>query len=134
MKKVCILFLHFWSNMLYFARFVCDFSDFVSGPPFYYVRWNIFGKMNVNHMKKRSSAIWQRVEGKLLYFHHRIISDPNESPSDMLSNVFLKIILSPGVAEYLMWTEFKLILGKQFTNISKVKFCSKKYTTGIFYL
>ena len=81
--------------MLHLARFVCEFSVVVSGPPFYYVQWNIFGKMNVNHMTKRSSAIWQRVKGILLYFYHRIISDPNESPLDMLSDVVLKIILSP---------------------------------------
>ena len=31
-----------------------------------------------------------------LSFYHRIISDPNEHPSDILSDQLLKIILSPG--------------------------------------
>ena len=32
---------------------------------------------------------------EILTFCHRIISDPNQSPSDISSNVLLKIILSP---------------------------------------
>ena len=34
---------------------------------------------------------------EMLTFCHRIISDPNQSPSDISSDVLLKIILSPGL-------------------------------------
>ena len=63
-------------------------------------------ELNVNHMPERSPVI-DGGEGcgkifELLSFHHRIISDPNESPSDILSDVVLKIILSPVVGEILL--------------------------------
>ena len=55
--------------------------------------------MDVNNMTERSPAIEGGKECskifELLSFHYRIISDPHESPSDILSDVVLKIILSP---------------------------------------
>ena len=38
---------------------------------------------------------------ELLSFHHRIISDPNESPSDILSDEVLKIVLSPVINRFM---------------------------------
>ena len=37
---------------------------------------------------------------KLLSLYHRIISDPYQSPSDILSDVLSMIILSPGVVYF----------------------------------
>ena len=97
------LTVQFWSSMLYPACSDHEFSVVISVIPFYYLFWTIFGKkMNFDQMTERSPVIW-REEGvyknlETFSFHHRMISDPNESPSDILSDKVLKIILSPDLS------------------------------------
>ena len=44
----------------------------------------------------RMGIVWFGVKYfEMLTFCHRIISDPNQSPSDISSDVLLKVILSP---------------------------------------
>ena len=53
------------------------------------------------------------VWSKMLSFCHRMISDPNQSPSDILSDVLLRIILSPAY--------YNIVSNEPFSNHGWVK-------------